>query len=89
VLVQLPNTDDFEAQRPVFAPFEQRCRVRGWRCVDLLDGFAAAGVTPRSLRLNLLDAHPNDAYNALVARLLAPQLSPMIARPAELPAVHP
>jgi hypothetical protein len=35
----------------------------------------AAEISGASLRLNALDAHPNEKYNALVARHLMPHLA--------------
>lgn len=81
-VVLLPNTDTFERQRSDFAAFVDLCETREWRCSNLLDRFIAEGVSPRSLRLNLLDGHPNEAYNALVARFIAEDLLP-IAEPGQ------
>jgi hypothetical protein len=33
-----------------------------------------------ALRLNVLDAHPNERYNVLVAEHLTPYLEPYVAR---------
>lgn len=74
VVALLPNTDTYAAQRGDFEPFETLCAARGWRCVNLLDRFNASGADPESLRLNLLDFHPNDAYHQLVASGLADAL---------------
>ena len=77
VVALLPNTDSFEQQRGNFSTFADLCELRGWRCSNLLERFIATGVAPRSLRLNLIDGHPNEAYNALVARFLSEDLLAM------------
>jgi GDSL-like Lipase/Acylhydrolase family len=74
VVALLPNTDVFEDQRRDFAPFEALCKARQWNCLNLLDRFMASGERPASLRLNLLDPHPNDRYNALVAGFMSNEL---------------
>jgi hypothetical protein len=74
----LPNTTSFEQQRQDFAAFVNLCETRNWQCTNLLDRFIATGVSPRSLRLNLIDGHPNEVYNALVAQFLAEDLAAMI-----------
>lgn len=78
VVALLPNTDTFEQQRQDFSGFVNLCETRHWRCSNLLDRFIATGVSPRSLRLNLIDGHPNEAYNALVAQFLAEDLLPLL-----------
>jgi hypothetical protein len=40
--------------------------------------FAARGVEEASLRLNAIDAHPNEKYNALVAEALAPRIARLL-----------
>lgn len=70
-VVLLPGTWAFERQRESHARVLARCAALGLECLDLLEPFAASGVSPASLRLNRLDAHPNARYNALVAELLA------------------
>jgi hypothetical protein len=78
VVVLLPNTDVFAQQRGDFAPFEALCQAHQWHCLNLLDRFIASGERPSSLRLNVLDPHPNDRYNALVAGFMSEALAPMI-----------
>jgi hypothetical protein len=78
----LPNTDDFASQRAQLEPFEEACNEHGIRCVSLLDQFIESGVNPRALRLNLLDGHPNDRYNALAARFIAGHVAPLVERSA-------
>jgi hypothetical protein len=78
VVALLPNTDTYEDQRSDFSPFVELCQTRGWRCSNLLDRFAAEAPPPKSLRLNVIDAHPNDAYNALIAQFLAEDLLPVV-----------
>jgi hypothetical protein len=67
----LPHTWNFEKQRPLFARVEKECARLGLACRNLLEPFVARGVDESSLRLNALDAHPNERYNALVAEELA------------------
>jgi len=78
LVVLLPNTDDFESQRGSFAPFVELCQLRRWTCSNLIDRFIGSGAAPRSLRLNLLDSHPNEAYNEMVAEFVAADLAPLV-----------
>ena len=71
----LPHTWNFEKQRPLFARVQKECAALGLACRDLLEPFIERGVAEASLRLNALDAHPNERYNALVAEELANLLS--------------
>jgi len=70
-VVLLPHTWNFERQRPLFARVHKECAGLGLACRDLLEPLIAHGVDESSLRLNALDAHPNERYNALVAEELA------------------
>lgn len=74
-VVLLPHTWNFERQRPLFARVQKECAAVGLACRDLLERFIARGVAEASLRLNALDAHPNERYNAIVAQELADLLS--------------
>lgn len=74
-VVSLPHTWHFERQRPLFDRFHAFCRAQGLPCLNLLEPFIASGVSEASLRLNLLDAHPSAAYDAMVARFLAPYVA--------------
>ena len=76
----LPHTWNFERQRPLFARVEKECASLGIACRNLLEPFIARGVDEASLRLNPLDAHPNERYNALVAE----ELAGFLARPGAL-----
>jgi lysophospholipase L1-like esterase len=78
VIALLPNTDDLNAQKAEFAPFEAACKANGWPCLNLLDRFIQSGVNPTALRLNLLDFHPNDEYNARIAALLVDDVAARI-----------
>jgi lysophospholipase L1-like esterase len=71
----LPHTWHFERQRPLFARVAGVCREQRVGCIDLLEPFIARRLDEASLRLNLLDAHPNAKYNAAVADELAPRLA--------------
>ena len=84
----LPNTDNLSAQKAEFAPFEAACEANGWPCLNLLDRFIDSGVDPNTLRLNLLDFHPNNEYNARIAALLVDDVAARIqahkqGRPAQ------
>jgi hypothetical protein len=74
-VAMLPHTWNFEKQRPLFARVQKECAALGIVCRDLLEPFIARGVAEASLRLNALDAHPNERYNALLADELASILS--------------
>jgi hypothetical protein len=70
-VVLLPHTWNFERQRPLFDKVQNECAVLGLECHSLLDAFVKSGVKESTLRLNPLDAHPNERYNAIVAEALA------------------
>ena len=73
VVIALPSTWALASQRPVFQRVEAECaRLPHARCFSLLEPLIASGIDEASLRLNALDAHPNDKYNAFVAEALAP-----------------
>jgi lysophospholipase L1-like esterase len=76
--VILPYTLDFEPQRKVFARVKGLCRELDLACLDLLEPFMQQEIPEGSLRLNALDAHPNERYNALVAEHLAPWLAAFV-----------
>jgi lysophospholipase L1-like esterase len=78
VVAHLPNTDDFAMQEGEFAPFNRLCRDGSWNCVDVRHPFVRAGDRPTALRLNLLDAHPNELYHLRVAEGLRDYLTPLI-----------
>jgi hypothetical protein len=80
----LPNTWSFERERPLFARVEVLCRELELACLDLLERFAAAGIAEGTLRLNAIDSHPNERYNAFVAA----QLSEHLARKLPFHAGH-
>lgn len=74
----LPHTWHFDRQRPLFARVEKMCRERGLGCVNLLEPFIARRIEERTVRLNPLDAHPNEKYNAVVAEELAPHVAAVL-----------
>ena len=74
----LPHTWSFERERALFARVNDVCRGQQLACVDLRAAFAARRLDEASLRLNLLDAHPNENYNAAVAEELAPRLARLV-----------
>jgi hypothetical protein len=74
----LPHTWHFERQRPLFARVENMCRQHGLGCLNLLEPFIARRIEEPTLRLNRLDAHPNEKYNAVVAEELAPHVDAVL-----------
>jgi hypothetical protein len=74
----LPHTWHLEKQRPLFARVEHMCRQHGLRCMNLLETFIARRIEESALRLNRLDDHPNEKYNAVVAEALAPHLAAVL-----------
>jgi len=78
----LPHTWNFEQQRPLFAKVHRVCRELSLACIDLLEPLIASRVAENMLRLNPLDAHPNEKYNALVADELARHLGRVLPVPA-------
>jgi hypothetical protein len=80
-VVLLPHTWNFERQRPLFAKVHRVCRELQLACIDLLEPLIASRVPEDALRLNPLDAHPNEKYNALVAGELVRHLTPVLPVP--------
>lgn len=78
----LPHTKGFQTQRAIFGRVNAYCRARALDCLDLLEAFRESGVGDGALVLNAIDAHPNEAYNRLIAEQLTPALSTLIARHA-------
>jgi hypothetical protein len=82
-VAMLPHTRGFQTQRTIFGRVDEYCGQQRLRCFNLLEVFRATGVKDdASLRLNALDPHPNEKYNALIAQHLTPYLSAML--PARL-----
>ena len=79
----LPHTFNFDRQRALNDRILRYCAMQGIPAYDMLRAFMASGVRESSLRLNAIDSHPNEAYNALVARQLAQFLD------SRLPMVRP
>ena len=78
-VVALPSTWSLASQRPLFQRVEAECaRLPNARCFTLLEPLIASGIDEASLRLNALDAHPNDKYNAFVAEALAPFIAQLL-----------
>lgn len=73
--VLLPLTWNLERQRDRFGRVENLCRRLGLECLSLLEPFIASGIAESSLRLNAIDGHPNERYNAMVAGPLAADLA--------------
>ena len=74
----LPHTWNFEKQRPLFAQVRKECAASGLACSDLLEPFIARRLPESSLRLNPIDAHPNERYNAVIAEELAASLKGLV-----------
>jgi hypothetical protein len=74
----LPHTWNFTKQREVFGRIERMCREQELPCLNLLEAFIARQVPEAQLRLNQLDSHPNEKYNAIVAEVLAGELSSVL-----------
>jgi hypothetical protein len=77
-LAVLPHTFNFTHQREVFGRIERFCREQQLPCLNLLESFIARQVPEAELRLNVLDSHPNEKYNAIVASVLSSQLAPVL-----------
>jgi hypothetical protein len=77
-VVILPHTWNFERQRPLFAQVQKECAASGLTCRDLLESFIKRRVPESELRLNALDAHPNERYNAVIAEELAASLKSLV-----------
>ena len=78
-VIALPSTWSLASQRPLFQRVEAECaRLPNARCFTLLEPLIASGIDEASLRLNALDAHPNDKYNAFVAEALAPFIAKLL-----------
>jgi len=75
-VVALPPTWSLAAQRPLFRRVDAECARLEAACLSLLEPLIASGIDRRALRLNALDAHPNEKYNAFVAA----ELTPFVAR---------
>ena len=72
-VIALPSTWALPSQRPLFRRVDAECaRLGNARCFTLLEPLIASGIDEASLRLNALDAHPNEKYNAFVAEQLVP-----------------
>jgi hypothetical protein len=78
VVAALPHTWHFDRQRGLFARVERMCAERGLGCVNLLEPFIARQVEEATLRLNRLDAHPNERYNAVVAEELSEHVAAVL-----------
>jgi hypothetical protein len=70
-VILLPHPSNFAGQTDRHNLVAQTWKARGVTCDDTLPAFIAAGADPRLYRLNLIDAHPNARYNALVADVVA------------------
>jgi hypothetical protein len=75
----LPHTKGFETQRAIFTRVDDYCAAEALRCLDLLAVFRAKGVRDGALVLNAVDAHGNGEYHRLVAELMTPFVSTLVA----------
>jgi GDSL-like Lipase/Acylhydrolase family len=71
----LPRTWNMQEEAAAFERVRGLCREEGLSCLDLREPLMQAKVDEASLRLNFLDPHPNEKYNALVAAQVAPFLA--------------
>jgi lysophospholipase L1-like esterase len=83
LVTALPHTWHFAHQRALDFRVLRFCEERDIPTVKMLDAFIEAGVRESTLRLNPLDSHPNEAYNLLVARVLAQRLDSALVRPEQ------
>jgi hypothetical protein len=74
----LPHTFNFIRQREEFGRIQRFCREQQLPCLNLLESFIARQVPEGQLRLNVLDSHPNEKYNAIVANVLTSELGPVL-----------
>jgi hypothetical protein len=77
-VAMLPHTWHFDRQRGLFGRVERMCAQHGLGCVNLLEPFIARRIDESTLRLNRLDAHPNERYNAVVAEELSVYLAAVL-----------
>lgn len=70
----LPHTWNFVDQHAIFEKFERFYKENNITVINLLETFIADKVPEKSLRLNLLDSHPNEKYYALLVDYLAPHV---------------
>ncbi|MEQ1862569.1 MAG: hypothetical protein ABMA13_21830, partial [Chthoniobacteraceae bacterium] len=66
----LPHPSNFAKQTARHELVATFCREHGIAVSDALPRFIAAGKSPRAFRLNLVDSHPNAAYNEVVAGVM-------------------
>lgn len=66
----LPHPSAFAEQQSRHALVAAFCQQNGIRATDTLPDFIKSGRSPMSLRLNLVDSHPNAAYHAIVAHTM-------------------
>jgi lysophospholipase L1-like esterase len=83
VVVLLPYASDFRRQRPWHEPVAAACAEHGIPWVDMLDAFIESGIPGRRFRLNLVDDHPDGAYNRVVGERLAAYLTERLRDRAE------
>jgi hypothetical protein len=71
----LPHPSNFAKQVPRHEIVEKFCRDHGIAVTDVLPRFEQAHQSPRAFRINVIDSHPNTAYNEIVAKAMVDALA--------------
>lgn len=79
----LPNTGGFSKQREIVERLKEFCSKRGILTIDLYESFIENGIKGSDLVLNLIDSHPNEKYNELVANIMLPSIVKLISKERE------
>jgi len=66
----LPHPSNFAKQTAHHETVARFCREHEIAATDVLPRLIATGKSPRAFRINLIDSHPNAAYNAVVAEAM-------------------
>jgi hypothetical protein len=66
-VVLLPHTSDFKKQQEPHEIVARMCETNHIAFIDVLPVLIGKGRSPLAYRLNLIDSHPNAAYNEIVA----------------------
>jgi len=71
LVLLLPAVANFSAQVASHDRLMDLCRAQELNCVDTLPGFIQSNRMPRFYRVQLIDGHPNAAYNRVVSAAAA------------------
>lgn len=66
----LPHPSNFSKQAEQHEIVGRFCREHSIAVTDVLPKFVASGRSPFSYRVNVIDSHPNAAYNEIVANVM-------------------